>query len=91
MAGAGAMFALGIILGVLIAAIVVAGSRRRSVDRVFPIAVGIAVLVAVLALLTGHGLLGIAAAAVLAVGEGAGLVGSAVIGGRMFNAMDQHR
>jgi len=87
----GVMFALGIILGVVIAAIVVAGSRRRSVDRVFPIALGIALIVALLALLTGHGLLGIGAAAVLAVGEAAGLVGSAVIGGRMFNSLDQHR
>jgi MFS family permease len=87
----GVMFALGIILGVVIAAIVVAGSRRRSVDRVFPIALGIAAIVALLALLTGHGLLGIGAAAILGVGEAAGLVGSAVVGGRMFNAMDQNR
>ena len=85
------MLALGIILGVLIAAIVVAGSRRRYVDFVFPIAVVLAVIVALLALLTNHGLLGLAAAAVFAVGEGAGLVGSAVIGGRMFNALDQHQ
>lgn len=91
MAGAGSMFALGLILGVLIALLVVRGSNRRAVDLVFPIAIGIAVVVAVLALLTGHGLLSLAAAAVLAVGEGVGLVGSAVIGGRMFNALDQHR
>lgn len=91
MGGAGSMFALGVILGILIAAIVVAGSRRRYVDLVFPIALGIAVVVALLALLTGHGLPGIGAAAVLAVGEGIGLIGSAVVGGRMFNALDQHR
>ncbi len=91
MAGAGSMFALGLILGVLIAFLVVRGSNRRYVDLVFPIALGIALVVAVLALLTGHGLLSLGAAAVLAVGEGAGLVGSAVIGGRMFNALDQHR
>jgi hypothetical protein len=91
MAGAGSMFALGLILGVLIAFLVVRGSNRRYVDLVFPIAIGIALVVAVLALLTGHGLLSFGAAAVLAVGEGAGLVGSAVIGGRMFNALDQHR
>ena len=79
MGGVGSMFALGVILGILIAAIVVAGSRRRYVDLVFPIALGIAVVVALLALLTGHGLPGIGAAAVLAVGEGIGLIGSAVL------------
>lgn len=87
----GTMFALGIILGVVIAFLVVRGAHRRYVDSVFPIAVGIAVVIGILALLTGHGLASVGAAALLAVGEGVGLIGSAVIGGRAYNALDQHR
>ena len=88
---AGAMFALGVVLGVLLALVVVRGLRRRSVDYVFPIALAVAVIVAILSLLTGHGLLAFGAAALLALGEGVGLVGSAVIGPRVMDALEEHR
>jgi hypothetical protein len=89
---AGTMFALGIVLGVLIALVVVAGfKQRRYVDLVFPVALAIAVVVAVLSLLTGHGLLALAAAGVLAAGEAVGLVGTALLGGRVLDALEDRR
>jgi hypothetical protein len=79
----GTLLVLGIILGVLITLAVVLGARRRAAQNVFPIAAAIAVIFALLALLTGHGLAGIGAGGMLFVGETVGIIGSTVIGGRL--------
>ncbi len=88
---AGTMFALGVILGVVLTLVVIRGMNRRYVDYLFPIALAVALIVAILSLLTGHGLLAFGAAAVLALGEGVGLVGSAVIGPRVMDALQEHK
>ncbi|MCL4508356.1 MAG: hypothetical protein M1296_02390 [Chloroflexi bacterium] len=82
------MFVFGIILGALITFFIVRSARRDLVNHVFTISLAIAVAVALLALLTGHGLLGLAAAALLAIGEGAGIAGSTLIGNRLQHRTD---
>ena len=86
----GALFALGIIVGVVIAMVIVRGLHRRYVDLVFPLALAAAVIVGLLALLSGHGLGSIADAAVLAVGEVVGIGGTALLGGRVMDALEEH-
>ncbi|GEM_PF-2577317 len=88
----GTMFALGIILGVIIALVVVRGLRqRRYVDSVFPIAIAVAVVVGLLSLLTGHGLLALASGGLLALGEFVGIIAAALLGGRVMDALEGPR
>ncbi|MCL4545929.1 MAG: hypothetical protein M1118_15285 [Chloroflexi bacterium] len=82
------MFVFGIILGALITFFIVRSARRDLVNHIFTISLAIAVAVALLALLTGHGLLGLVAAALLAIGEGAGIAGATLIGNRLQHRTD---
>lgn len=85
------MLALGIILGIVLTFIIVGGRRRRLVNAMFPIALAVAIVVVLLGLLSSHGLLAVGAGAVLFVGEAAGIIGSALVGPRLYKPLDTNR
>jgi hypothetical protein len=87
----GSLFVLGLILGVVLTLIIVGGRRRQMVNAMFPIALAVAVVVTLLGLLTSHGLAALGGGALLFVGEGIGIIGSAVLAPRVYKPLDSNR
>jgi hypothetical protein len=85
----GTMVVLGILIGAGLVAFIVGGARRDLVNHILTIAIAVALVIALLALLTGHGLLGLGAAALLAVGEGIGIGGATWVAHRINGGIER--
>lgn len=81
------MAILGLVIGIVLTLVIVGSMRRSAVNSIFSICLGIAIVLTLLNLLTGHGVAALGDGAAAFIGEVVGVVATSQFGRPVINAL----